>query len=174
VDRLGTPGFDLYLPVERMPDGWRRLAELTQRLGGGPAGWAALEVARIEAGIPRFGQDMDASIMPPEAGLAARAISYNKGCYIGQEIIARIRTYGQVAKSLKRLAITADGPAAAVGAKLRREGKEVGWVTSACRSPKAGGVVGLGYVRRGSSGDGTVLELSTGGTAAVSGSPFGA
>jgi len=174
VDRLGAPGFDLYLPADRMPDGWRRLAELTKRLGGGPVGWAAFEVARIEAGVPRFGQDMDATIMPPEAGLAARAMSYNKGCYIGQEIIARIRTYGQVAKSLKRLAITADDPAGAVGAKLRREGKEVGWVTSSCRSPKTCGGVGLGYIRRGSSDHGTVLELSTGGTAVVAGPPFGA
>lgn len=174
VDRLGAPGFDLYLPVDQMPEGWRRLAELAKSLGGGPVGWEAFEVARIEAGVPRFGQDMDATIMPPEAGLAARAISYNKGCYIGQEIIARIRTYGQVAKSLKRLAIAADDPAGAVGAKLKREGKEVGWVTSACRSPKTGGIVGLGYIRRGSSGDGAALELSTGGTVEVVGPPFGA
>ncbi|MEY3547393.1 MAG: hypothetical protein RLZZ313_1755, partial [Verrucomicrobiota bacterium] len=62
-------------------------------MGGRPVGWSALDLARIEAGIPRFGVDIDESHLPPEAGLDRDGISYTKGCYIGQETIARIRTY---------------------------------------------------------------------------------
>lgn len=175
MGRLGGEGFDLYVPGDKLVEAWRRLVELAKDQGGGPAGWEAFECARIEMGIPRFGQDMDSATMPPEAGLQARAISYNKGCYIGQEIIARIRTYGQVAKSLKRLAInvpeSAD-PSQLAGGKLTRNGKEVGWITSACRSPKQGAVLGLGYVRRGSGESGTVLDLATGGTVEVVGPPW--
>ena len=99
------------------------------RLGG-------LELARIEAGIPHFGQDMDATNLAPESGIEARAISYSKGCYIGQEVIARIRTYGQVAKALRGLRLPDDLPTLPVkGQPLFKDGREVGYVTSAIRSP---------------------------------------
>ena len=78
----------------------RPMQEMARRLlsrGGRLCGWQALETARMEAGIPRFGADMDETNLAPEA-LDERAISYSKGCYIGQEVIARIRTYGQVGK----------------------------------------------------------------------------
>lgn len=143
IPRLGSDGFDLFVPVDA-------LRKVAGQLAGAATlcGWEAFEMARIEAGIPRFGADMDETNLAPEA-LDAAAISYSKGCYIGQEVIARVRTYGQVAKSLRRLEFEADaGEPPSRGAKLFHQGKEAGYVTSAIRSPASGAVVGLGYVRR--------------------------
>jgi folate-binding protein YgfZ len=127
-------------------------------------GWAALETARIEAGLPRFGADMDRTTLPPEAGLDNRAVSYSKGCYIGQEVIARIRTYGQVAKALRGLRLADDLPALPErGDKLYLGAKEAGWITSATASPALRGNIALGYVRREANGIGTELLLESGG-----------
>lgn len=106
-----------------------------------------LEVLRIEAGVPKWGVDMDENTIPNEAGLEARAISYDKGCYIGQETIARIKTYGHVNRRLVQ--ITVEGESVLVRSdKLLVEGREVGQVTSAVRSLRLGKSVALGYVRR--------------------------
>src|SRR4029079_3718388 len=77
-----------------------KLIAAAKSIGGIPCGWTALETARIEAGIPRFGVDMDETNLPLECGLEARAISYNKGCYIGQEVINRIHSIGHVNREL--------------------------------------------------------------------------
>jgi folate-binding protein YgfZ len=117
---------------------------------------------RIEAGIPRYGQDMDDTHLAPETGIESRAISYEKGCYIGQEVIARLRTYGQVAKALRGLALPEDLSALpARGEKLFHGGKEAGYVTSAVASPAFRRNVALGYVRRECNQTGTDLQLLT-------------
>lgn len=109
------------------------------------------EVVRIERGIPRFLADMDTETIPLEAGIEDRAISFTKGCYVGQEVIVRVthRGGGRVAKKLVRW--KAD-PAAAVvplaGARIFSEARDIGWVTSAAFSPGREAVVGLGYVHR--------------------------
>ena len=109
---------------------------------------------------------MEETNLAPEAGLeAAAAISYQKGCYIGQEVIARIRTYGQVNKSLRGLRLP-PGLAAALpahGTKLFREGREVGYVTTAVNSPLFAAPIALGYVRRECNEPGTVLDLQVAG-----------
>src|SRR5205823_14017320 len=96
-------------------------------------------------GIPRFGLDMDETNLAPEAQIEERAINYNKGCYIGQEVIARIRTYGQVAKLLQRLRL-ADSvePLPEKGTKLYHLEKEAGYITSSIRSPAFNGNIALG------------------------------
>jgi folate-binding protein YgfZ len=108
-----------------------------------------LETARIEAGIPRFGLDMDETNLAPEAGIEQRAISYSKGCYIGQEVIARIRTYGQVAKALRGLRF-ADSTKVLPkrGDKLYQADKEIGYITSVSVSPALKFNIALAYVRR--------------------------
>lgn len=160
--RVGLPGFDLFVPVTGLEPAARNLVAAARGLGGQPGGWEALELARVEAGLPRFGQDMDETTLAPEAGIEARAISYAKGCYIGQEVIARIRTYGRVARALRGLRL-ADGLAAlpVTGDKLFRDGREVGYVTSAVRSPLWGANLALGYVRRESNQVGTELRLQS-------------
>jgi folate-binding protein YgfZ len=161
ISRTGGRGLDLFVPAHAMKEAAAQLLAL----GGRLCGWQALETARIEAGLPRFGADMDETNLAPEA-LDARAISYAKGCYIGQEIIARIRTYGQVAKSLRGLRLRGGGKEApAKGAKLYLGQKEVGGITSAVWSPALQEVIALGYVRREASQPGTELEVRTpGGT----------
>ena len=159
--RSATGGVDVFVPTESLRAAAEKFVSAVQALGGRACGWQALETARIEAGVPRFGADMDESNLAPEAGIEERAISYNKGCYIGQEVIARIRTYGQVAKSLCGLLLPAELPALPPrGEKLFRNGKEAGYVTSAVWSPAWQRNLALSYVRRESNAPGTELDLA--------------
>lgn len=147
-------GFDLFVPIAALGAVFDKLVAAAKSLGGRACGWDALEVVRIEAGTPRFGQDMDETNLPPEAGIESCAISYNKGCYIGQEVIARIRTYGQVAKTLRGLRLPAGlATLPAKGDKLFADGKEVGHLTSVVSG------FALGYVRKEHHAPGTVLTL---------------
>jgi folate-binding protein YgfZ len=160
VPRFGTSGYDLFVSVAGIPVMFERLREAVSRVGGRTCGWQAMELARIEAGIPRFGQDMDDSNIPLESGLEERAVNYSKGCYIGQEVINRIHTIGQVAKALRGLHL--DRTLATLpprGARLFHDGKDVGQITSAIVSPTLGFPVAMGYVRREVNQPGTRLTL---------------
>jgi len=150
--RTGSGGYDIFVPSAAMAEFASQLAATETQL----CGWSALEIARIEAGIPRFGIDMDETNLAPEA-LGASAISYAKGCYIGQEIIARVRTYGQAAKALRAIRLPDRLPTVpSRGDKLFLGDKEVGQITSVA------GTVALGYVRREANQPGTELILRTG------------
>ena len=162
LPRLGTTGFDLFVRTAALALAAEKLIAVAKTVGGRACGWRALEMARIEAGIPRFGADMDETNLAPEAGIDARAISYTKGCYIGQEVIARIRTYGQVTKTLRGLRLADDLKSLPKrGDKLFRDGKEVGYITSAIASPTFKANLALGYVRREHNQVGTQLSLRT-------------
>lgn len=161
--RLGTRGFDLFCPVASLPVLADRFRTVAAASGARFCGWEAFEMARIEAGIPRFGADMDETNLPPEAGLEGRAISYTKGCYTGQEVIARIRTYGQVAKKLCGLKLAPElSSLPQRGDKLSCDGKEAGFITSAVWSPRFRTNIALGYVRREFNAPGTPLVLGGG------------
>ena len=162
LPRAGAGGFDLFVPAATLGAVAKKLVGAAEANGGRACGWRALETARIEAGIPRFGADMDETNLPPEAGLEARAISYSKGCYIGQEVIARIRTYGQVSKALRGLRL-ADSIKVLPkkGDKLYWADKEAGHVTSALASPTFKGNIALGYVRREHNNIGTRFVVRT-------------
>ena len=161
--RLGTTGFDLFVPTAALGAVLDKLIAATREAGGRACGWRALEAARTEAGIPRYGVDMDETNLAPEPGIESRAISYAKGCYIGQEVIARIRTYGQVAKALRGLRLAADlKELPAKGDKLFHDGKEAGYITSALASPALGANIALGYVRKETNQIGAQLTLRQG------------
>jgi folate-binding protein YgfZ len=155
-------GFDVFVPTAQHGAMRDRLVQAAAKVEGGVSTADALDIVRIEAGIPRFGVDMDQANLAPEAGIEARAISYNKGCYIGQEVISRIRAFGQVAKSLRGLRLP-DGLAQLPGRgeKLFRDGKEVGYLTSACRSPALKANIALGYVRREHNTAGIQLQIGS-------------
>ena len=160
LPRVGTSGFDLFVPTATLGAVADKLIIAVKEVGGRACGWQALEIARIEAGIPRYGTDMDETNLAPEAGIEERAISYTKGCYIGQEVIARIRTYGQGAKALRGLRLADDLKALPVrGDKLFKDGNEVGYVTSAVASPTFKANIALGYVRRECNQPGQTLDL---------------
>jgi folate-binding protein YgfZ len=149
LPRLGSAGVDLFIPVSGIEAILGRLVEASPSVGGRICGWDAFETARIEAGIPRFGQDMDETNLPLEAGIADRAISVTKGCYIGQEVISRIRNYSEVARVMRGFRIEGSlNELPARGTKLFCEGKEAGYLTSVSRALAEGKVVALGYVRK--------------------------
>ena len=104
-----------------------------------------LELKRIRAGTPRYGREVDDRVLPAEAGLVERAVSFTKGCYPGQEPIARLHNRGHVNRGLRVLRIDAGEPPS-YDAEISFEGKAVGRVTSAVVDPD-GGVLALGYVR---------------------------
>ena len=115
-----------------------------------------------------FGVDMDASTIPIEAGLEERAVSYTKGCYLGQEVIARIAHRGHVNRHLAGLRLEAP---CATPAELSKDGKAVGSLTSVATSARHG-VIGLGLVHRKHVAPGTALDLPGGGQAVVEALPF--
>lgn len=178
LPRLGTTGFDLYVPNNSLGAVADKLIAAAKQAGGRACGWTAFETVRIDAGIPRFGADMDGNTIPLEAGIESRAISYSKGCYIGQEVINRIHSVGHVNRELRGLRLAEALPALpARGDKLFHDGKEVGMVTSTVRSPALNANIALGYVRREANQIGTDLTLRTAAgesTAKVVGLPFAA
>lgn len=157
IDQIGVPGYCLYLP----PSDRESLESALRGEGVVDASPAALEALRIEAGYPLFGVDMTEDTIPLEAGIESRAISFSKGCYVGQEVIIRVlhRGHGRVAKRLVPLRL--DGPPAAGGAKLFAAEREVGFVTSSAVSPPQG-TIALGYVHRDFVEPGTALALGAG------------
>jgi folate-binding protein YgfZ len=160
--RLGTSGFDLLAAADQVEALRKKLIGAAKSGGGRECGAEAFEIARIEAGIPRFGADMDETINPLEAGLETRAISFSKGCYIGQEVISRIRTYSEVAKALRGLRLADDLKSLPKkGDKLFHDGKEAGFITSATVSPRLKANIALGYVKREMNQLGTELMLRT-------------
>ena len=158
--RTGATGFDVFVPVAAMGAVADKLIAAAKQLGGRACGWTALELARVEAGIPRFGADMDETNLPQEAGIETRAVSFNKGCYIGQEVINRVRTMGQVSRRLRGLRLPDALPALPKrGDKLFHAGKEVGHITSAVASPSLRANFALGYVRKECNAVGTELTV---------------
>ena len=154
-------GFELFIPHSSLGAMADKLIAAAKQIGGRACGWQAFDTARIEAGIPRFGADMDETNLPLECGIENSAISYKKGCYIGQEVINRIHSFGHVAKELRGLRLTDDLESLPQRRdKLFYEGKEVGYITSAVKSPDYGNIA-LGYVRREANQIGTGLILKT-------------
>ena len=146
--RTGSAGFDLFAPMEVLPEWIERMAAAVLVLDGRICGWQALDLARFEAGIPRYGVDMDESNLVLETGIEEQAISYHKGCYIGQEVIARVHSHGHVTKALSGLRLADDLPALPrAGDKLNLGNQEVGYVTSAYHSPLFKANLALAYVR---------------------------
>jgi folate-binding protein YgfZ len=121
------------------------------------AGEAALEVLRIEAGEPRHGAELGEHTLPAELRLVDRAISFTKGCYTGQEVVARMQSRGRVGHLLVGVALEGDA-LPAPGAAIASEGTRVGELTSVAHSPSAGAIA-LGFVRRGFDEPGTALEV---------------
>jgi folate-binding protein YgfZ len=135
-DELVVPSPDYGVPAWEVIDG---LEPGGERLSDGE-----LERLRISAGTPRFGFELDERVLPAEAGLVERAVSLTKGCYPGQEPIARLHYRGHANRALRRLRIESDAPPER-DAELVLEGKTVGRVTSAVPADEA--VLALGYVR---------------------------
>jgi folate-binding protein YgfZ len=163
---VGTrDGVDLFLPT---PERDRLVAALSEA-GAVEVSPEAVEILRVESGVPRFGAEMDTATMPAEAAIVEDAVSFTKGCYIGQETVARLHYKGKPNRHLRGLRLSG---AAAPGAALRLGEKEVGTLGGAVVSP-ALGPIGLAIVRR-EAEPGTELAVGEDGvTAEVVALPFG-
>lgn len=158
-------GIDL-IPAAAETEGLRALLLAA---GAAPVSAEAAEILRVEAGAPRFGAEMGSETMPAEAGIVEDAVSFTKGCYIGQETVARLHYKGRPNRHLRGLRLSAP---AEPGSALRLGEKEVGRLGSACVSP-ALGPIGLAILRREAEPGARVDVGEDGVTAAVVDLPFG-
>jgi folate-binding protein YgfZ len=159
--RLGTKGFELYVPVAALPEVAAQLLESARAEGGCAAGWDPFDIARVERGIPRFGPDMGEKNFPQECGIESRVMSYSKGCYIGQEVLNRLHTMGHVNRILRVLQLGPGAPPPVANDLIISDDKETGHVTSAVASPRFGTAIALGFVRREAQAIGTEVLLRT-------------
>lgn len=159
---VGVEAFDLWVRPDGAPGVWDALVEA----GAVPAGFEALETVRVEHGIPRWGAEIGAETLPQETGLEERAVSYSKGCYLGQEIVARIHYRGGVNRGLVALRFPAGAELPAAGAPLLADGRRAGVVGSALRSPTLG-PIGLAIVQLRAAEPGARVEIEGGGAAEV-------
>jgi folate-binding protein YgfZ len=149
-DLLGHPGYDLLGPPEAIAE----LRETLLAQGAMLSDEAVFHVLRVEAGMPWWGADIDATTFAPETARIPQAISYSKGCYLGQEPVVMARDRGVVQRKLVGLEL-GDTP---VTGPLTHEGVEVGRVSSAVFSPRLGRAIGLGYAKRAHQALGTRLR----------------
>jgi aminomethyltransferase len=140
-DAAGVTGFSIIAPAEERSS----LVARIEAAGAAPAGAEAVRVVRLENGVPRYGEDITDRQVPHETQ-RLDFVHFQKGCYIGQEIVERVRARGGVHRFLVPLEIDGAEPLPA-GAKIETGGKEIGEITSAAYSPAHGQVVALGYVR---------------------------
>jgi aminomethyltransferase len=152
VSLTGQPGYRLYGPAGRRAEWITQLASA----GAPVATDEDARLVRIENGKPRYGDDIHDTSLPQETG-QLHAVSFTKGCYLGQEIVERIRTQGRVNWKLVRVEIAASEPLSP-GARLTAQGAEAGEVTSSVFSPRAGKVVALAIVRSQFADPGTALD----------------
>ncbi len=147
---LGGMGFALYIPVERLASIWTRL----RQAGAQPLGQIAYECLRVEAGYGAYGRELSLDYIPLETGLWD-AISFTKGCYVGQEIIARMESRNRITRHLCGLKLNGrvDAPRT-----LAVAGKDAGNLTSVVESPRLG-PIGLAYVRHAYAAPGTQLDI---------------
>jgi len=163
---FSVPGYDLLMPTTESGGVWAKLIAA----GAKPAGFFALETMRVENGFPRWIADMDGTVLPMEAGLDPIAISYSKGCYLGQEIIQRVKTYSEAPRALVQILIDprpptkegGDVPAPNPGTPVLVDAQNTGRVTSLAWSRKAQGLLALAMVKKDHKAAGTKVTLDAG------------
>lgn len=162
TEETGELDLEVLLPADALSEAWNQLMQAGAQQGLKPIGTKAREALRMEAGLPVAGPDLNEEIVPPEANLEGKAFSLSKGCYPGQEVVARMDTYGNVRRHLVGLVLK-DQTLPQKGAKLFSGDREVGWVSSATFSPQQKAVIAFGFPLRDFSKDGTELTVEVSG-----------
>ncbi len=165
-DETATPGYHLIVTTEQTRPLWLSLLD---RFGEArepgkrrlrPAGWAAFNATRIEAGRPIFGIDFDDTVLPAETGQMARAVSLTKGCYLGQEIVARMHARQQVARQLVGIKMDDDALPIAGSPVFDEQSNQVGAITSSTISPVlSNAAICLAFVKRAFIPPGSVVQV---------------
>ncbi len=165
-DQEQYPSYEIWIGPEQADE----LITALRSAGATPVSREALELYRIALGIPRYGQDIRDRDLPQETE-QERALNFNKGCYVGQEIVERIRSRGNVHRKFTGFRIA--GPALTPGTKIQAQGKDVGEITSSAVIPAAAGdrTVALGYIRREVGAPGKEIQIAES-SATVSDLPF--
>ncbi|HJQ26615.1 MAG TPA: aminomethyltransferase family protein [Blastocatellia bacterium] len=158
TSHTGETGFDILVPDSGVQDLWDFMLLKGAFHGLVPVGLDALNLLRIEAGIPIYGIDVDEANMLLELGLAD-AVSFTKGCYTGQEAVAMATYRGHISKKLSGLLLEGER-IPVVGSKVSKDGKDVGHVTSATRSVSQGQVIALAYIKYGFFDAGNEVEVA--------------
>jgi aminomethyltransferase len=168
-DPASVPGYHLIVSTESARKVWMtlisRFAQPTETLGKRqlrPTGWAAFNATRIEGGRPLFGIDFDDSVLPAETGevTLARAVSFTKGCYLGQEIVARMHARGQVARQIVGLKLEHDHLPIAGAQLFDDQQNQIGGITSSTVSPVLSNVaICLGFVKKPFVAEGTRVKV---------------
>jgi len=162
ASHTGELGFDIFVPASDLNDVWDFALLKGEFHSVTPFGFEALNTLRLEAGIPVYGIDIDETNMMLETGLQD-AVSFTKGCYTGQEAVAMATYRGHVSKKLSGVTVASEivpGPKDIV----QKDGKEIGFVTSAMLSPSLGSVVALAYIKYGFFEPGNTVEIASGST----------
>lgn len=147
INRTGEAGYDIYVDKSKGAGVWSDMINGPLTGGLTPFGLEAMEILRIEAGIPVLGKDMDENTIPIEAGLW-KALDFEKGCYIGQEVIARIKWRGRVNRHLSGFKVDGLTEVPEPGSEVFMDDKKVGRLTSCVYSPTLNEVIAIGYIRR--------------------------
>jgi glycine cleavage system T protein (aminomethyltransferase) len=158
AEETGEADYEVLIPADGLVAAWERLMDAGTQHGIKPFGTQAREALRMEAGIPKAGPDLNEEIVPPEANLEGKAFSLSKGCYPGQEVVARMDTYGNVRRKLVGLVLK-DSTVPPHGAKLFSGDREVGWISGATRSPHLNAVIAFGFPLRDFSAPDTALTV---------------
>ena len=174
TEETGDVDIEVLLPAESLLTAWTSALQAGARFGIRAIGTHAREALRMEAGLPKAGLDLNEEIVPPEANLEGKAFSLNKGCYPGQEVVARMDTYGNVRRKFVGLFLM-DPIIPPHGAKLYSGDREVGWISSAIHSPQFNKTIAFGFPLRDFSTAGTELTVECDGskhTATIHSLPF--
>lgn len=161
----GEKGFHLFIPAQKAAPIAKRILAVGGLYGLRPVGSNAHEILRIEAGIPRYGIDMDETTTLSETGLESIAAGETKGCCPGQEVVAGVKTYGGLNRKLCGLVFDKEG-LPKTGDKVLKDNVETGFITSACHSPTLGKGIALAYLQKGSFDPGTQVSIQSTGLAA--------
>jgi aminomethyltransferase len=165
-DPCGVPGYYVIVPAEAAGKLWMDLLSLFSGKEPGkravrPAGWAVFNTTRIEAGRPMFGIDFDDTVLPAETGQLQRAVSFTKGCYLGQEIVARMHARGQVARQIVGIKMQEDALPLAGAPMMDDQQNQIGGITSSTISPVLSSAsIALGIVKSAFAKPGTTLRIA--------------
>ena len=162
----GEIGYDVWVEADGAPGVWRSLVEA----GASPAGEAAIEVLRVEAGLPKYGVDVDGRVVPLEGGMAD-TVDFEKGCFIGQEVLAKMQNLGKPRRYLVGVAVEGEDPIEPE-TEISVEGKKVGWTGSSVKSIALDRSIALASIRRGFEIPGQVVSLGDSGGGVITPLPF--
>ena len=159
-DFCGPFGIELFVPAGVAAGLWRWLVDSARLIPAMPVGDDAVQIHRIETGLPWPITEINHEVLPAETGQLERAVSRDKGCYLGQEVVERMRSRNVVARRLVGLRLEGDSRPPVESALVDEAGCTVGKLTSVCYSPSRHGLIGLGYVKTAHSSAGSAVHVA--------------